>query len=82
MPCTCTCTSTNVKVLVLYLSTFTCTSPHACLEGNICGKTFAVEPNLRKPRQFSPSNVLSYIVYGILIDYVISGIASTSMPDA
>ena len=30
MPCTCTCTSTNVKVLVLYLSTFTCTSPHAC----------------------------------------------------
>ena len=31
MPCTCTCTSTNVKVLVLYLSTFTCTSRHACL---------------------------------------------------
>ena len=31
MPYTCTCTSTNVKVLVLYLSTFTCTSPHACM---------------------------------------------------
>ena len=33
------------------------------LEGNICGKTFAVEPNPRKPRKFSPSNILSYTVY-------------------
>ena len=35
------------------------------LEGNIRRKTFAVEPNPRKPRKFSPSNVLSYTVFSI-----------------
>ena len=49
MPCTYTCTSTNVKVLlVLYLSTFKCTSPHACTH-NTHTHTHACTPTHTHP---------------------------------